>query len=257
VANNAQIRPGAAVSSEYPPTTFTLQRKTLPKNNIVVGDDRAQIRFLEQRLDREAVVVEKVTDAMLMGKESLLYRVNAPHRLDLSPDVKNKTGIWSADALTKGSAGINALVKFAASLLGLDAKLPRESVEIVGTEVTRSAIEDIPGAVWQSVWLLSGEVKARGRWADPWKDHRNWMDPADSTHRLNSLYKTFVGWGYLHTNEPRGAKALGITPAYQRFLLNATIDRRKVYDSIKVLSQWKTGRLDPFVCALLISAIWA
>jgi hypothetical protein len=34
----------------------------------------------------------------------------AAHRLDLSPHVNNKTGIWSADPLTKGSAGVNALV---------------------------------------------------------------------------------------------------------------------------------------------------
>jgi len=186
----------------------------------------------------------------LLGKDSVLYRVSASHRLDLSPDVKTKTGIWSADPITKGSAGLNALVKFAGLLVNKD-KLPRESVELVGAEVMREPIDDIPGAVWRAAWVLTGDMKARVRWSDPWKDAKGWMDCGDPTFRLNSLYKSLVRWAYLHTNEPRAAKQLGITPAYQHFLKSQQLDRRKVYDSIKVLSQWKMSRSDPFVCAPL------
>jgi hypothetical protein len=40
------------------------------------------------------VTVDKVTDEMLLGKDACLYRISAEHRLDLSPDVKARTGIW-------------------------------------------------------------------------------------------------------------------------------------------------------------------
>jgi hypothetical protein len=197
-----------------------------------------------------------VTDDLLLGKDSVLYLVSAPYRLDLSPDVKAKTGIWSADPITKGSAGLNALVKFAGVLVNQD-KLPRESVEIAGAEVAREPIDDIPGAVWRAVWALTGELKPRARWVDPWKDPLHWMNcSGDPIHRLNSLYKSSLGWAYLHTNEPRGAKQIGISPSQQHYLKDLALDRRKVYETIKVLSQWRTRRSDPFVCALEISTIW-
>ncbi len=245
-----------AVSSEYPPAVFVLQRKSLPKHNILVGDDRVQVRFLEQYLNQEAVDTEKVTDDLLLGTETCLRRVSATHRLDLSPDVKARTGIWSADPLTKGSSGLNALVKFAGSLLEIE-KLSRESVELVGAEVMRKPIDDIPGAIWQAVWVLTGPMEKPVRWSDPWKDSKNWMDCNDPGYRLNSLYKSLVGWAYLATNETKGARQLGLSPSQQHFLKTLQLDRRKVYESIKVLSQWKMNRSDAFVCALCIATLWA
>jgi hypothetical protein len=58
-----------------------LLKKTLAKNNIVFGDDRAQVRFLKQRLSTEAKIieaikVERVTDDMLAGHEDNLYQVS-------------------------------------------------------------------------------------------------------------------------------------------------------------------------------------
>ena len=81
------------------------------------------------------------------------------------------------------------------------------------------------------------------------------MDSGDPTFRLNSLYKDVLG-PYLHTNEPRSARQIGISPSQQHFLKGQQLDRRKVYDTIKVLSQWRMGRRDPFVCALEISTLW-
>jgi hypothetical protein len=82
---------GVTVTSDLPPTLHILLKKTLPKNNIVVGDDRAQIRFLEQQLSTEAkkieaVQVDRVTDDMLAGYEGKLYQVSLKHKVDLSPE---------------------------------------------------------------------------------------------------------------------------------------------------------------------------
>jgi hypothetical protein len=90
---------GVTVTSDLPPTLHILLKKTCPKNNIVVGDDRAQIRFLEQRLSIdapekiEAVQVDRVTDDMLAGHEHKLYHVSLKHKVDLSPELRSRTGI--------------------------------------------------------------------------------------------------------------------------------------------------------------------
>lgn len=108
-------KPGLANTSEYLPTPFLLGHKHLAKNNILIGSDPAQIRFFEDFAGHETTLVERITDESLLGKSGLLLRVHAAHQMDLSPDVKEKTGIWSADAITAGSAGANALVRQAAN----------------------------------------------------------------------------------------------------------------------------------------------
>ena len=69
------------VVQEFTPTPFILTKKTILRNNIGVGEDPAQIRFLEQQLGVEAEQVDRVTDDMLVGREGLLYRVYAAHRI--------------------------------------------------------------------------------------------------------------------------------------------------------------------------------
>jgi hypothetical protein len=94
MAKNGIFRPGVVTSSEYPPVVFTLGRKTLLKWNVVIGDDHAQLLWMDHVAGMKAVTVDKVTDEMLLGKDACLYRISAEHRLDLSPDVKARTGIW-------------------------------------------------------------------------------------------------------------------------------------------------------------------
>jgi len=231
-------------------------RKTLPRNNILIGDDKAQLRFFQQYTGLEVETCEKVTDDLLLGKEDLLLRVFASHRIDISPDVKAKTGIWSADPIQKGSSGANAIVRYAASILGI-AKIAREDVDRVSAQITKDGIDDIRGAVWHAVWLLSGDNAAPAKWSDPWKDPINWVDTTDITHRLHSLYRSLVGWAFLKTEDLRGVRQFGISPSQQQFLKQQNLDHRRVAESIRVLSTWKTRHTDPFVCALRISSIWS
>jgi hypothetical protein len=231
-------------------------RKALAKNNVLVGDDRAQLRFMEQCTGVEAVTVEKITDDAVLGQDGLLLRVYASHRVDLSPDVKAKTGIWSADSILRGSSGANAIVKQAAVMLGLQ-KIDHEIVEQISWTFPKEGIDDIRGSLWHSIWSLTGEVRGRPKWVDPWKDPIAWMDPADPAHRLHSLYRSLVGWTYLAYNDLRGVKQFGISPSQQQFLKQQKLDFKRVYESIRVLSAWKMSHSDPFVCALRISSIWS
>lgn len=257
MASADTTRTGLAVSaSEYPPTPFVFSRKTLPRNNILVGDNEAQLRFFEQYSGITVETAERITDETLLGKEGLALRVYASHRIDLSQDVKAKTGIWSADAITRGSSGANALVKQAALMLGLG-KLSRETVDLVSAQVSQDGIEDIRGSLWQAVWILSAEVQPPAKWTDPWKDPVRWMDSSDPAHRLHSLYRSLVGWAYIAVHDSHGVRQFGIRPAHQQFLKTQKLDPRKVVASIRVLSAWKSAISDPFVCALRISSIWA
>src|SRR5258705_2331392 len=108
MANFTQLRrEGVTISSDLPPVPHVLLKKTLPKNNIVVGTDAPQLRFLEQQLKVVAKPVQRVTDDMLAGYDGLLYHVTLPHQIDLSSELRKRTGIWAADPITKGSSAIN------------------------------------------------------------------------------------------------------------------------------------------------------
>lgn len=80
----------------------------------MVGSDPAQIRFLEHELGAEVTLVSQVNDDMLLGVEGRFYRVLSPGSVgNLSPEMRGRTGIWSADTITKGSAAILIRYKLA------------------------------------------------------------------------------------------------------------------------------------------------
>ncbi len=256
---------GTGTGQELVPVPFILQKKAISRNNIVVGDDPAQIRFLEQQLgllaqqpNLKAQQVDRVTDDMLVGQEGLLYRVFATHRIDLSPEMRNKTGFWSAEPIVKGSAAINMMVKFAAGLLNFpEKKLTREAINIVGDRITRGRVWDVRSAIWQAAWLLTDEIQTTKRWSDPWEAPVRWLnDSINVNQRLHTLYKRLVGYSILLTRGPDAARKLGIKPHELQRYKDLQLDLTKVYHTICLLSQWKQGRMDAYVCALRISVVW-
>jgi hypothetical protein len=240
---------GPTVESDLPPTPHILLKKTTQQNHIVVGDDRAQIRFLEQRLGSPARTVERVTDDMLAGFTGLLFHVPMKHKIDISPEIRSRTGIWSADPIVKGSAAINTLVKFAATFLpGGDKPLKRDVVDRVGDELTKGKIEDIRGVIWKAVWILSDGLGQKELWKDPWESPTAWLTlDMNVDQRLHSLYRKLVGYASLVVHGEDAAanfKQLSLDPA-------------KVYRSIELLSRWRQGRMPAYICALQITTIWS
>jgi hypothetical protein len=151
------------LTSDFPPTLLVLSRKTpMLSNNVVVGGDEAQVRFMSHWLDVEPFRVDRITDETLLGKEKLLLHVPAKYLIDVSPEVRQRTGFWSADPITKGSAAINALVKFAVTLLDDGKERKREIIEIIGDEMTRKPIDDIRGAMWACGLAADWRGKAKG-----------------------------------------------------------------------------------------------
>ena len=164
------FRPGVAASSDYPPVVLTLGRKGVPRQNIVIGDDHAQVLWMEHVAGMASVLTDKLTDAMLLGQDACLYRVAAEHRIDLSPDVKAKTGIWSADPILKGSAALNHIIKWAAAHLPDPPKLTRKQIDIVAAEVMRHDVVIVPAAIGRAMTATCGPMEARKAWTEPWLD---------------------------------------------------------------------------------------
>jgi hypothetical protein len=248
---------GASLVQEFPPAVFVLNKK-VPGNNVVIGDDPAQVRFMEQRLGIKVQAVDRVTDDMLIGKDGLLYRVYAAHRIDLSPEMRNKTGLWAAEPVVKGSAAINALVKFAATLLPYpEKKLTREIVNAVGDQLTKNRVYDLRGTIWEAVWLLTGEIEPPKRWPDPWEAPVKWLDDSMNVNqRLHTLYKRLVGYSLLLCKGEDAARKFGIKPHEIQRYKTLTLDLTKARQTISLLSRWKQGRMQPYVCALQIAAVW-
>lgn len=243
---------------EFAPAVFILTKKITARNHIVVGEDPAQVRFLEQQLGIEVEQVDRITDDMLVGREGMFLRVYAAHRIDLSPEMRNRTAFWSAEPIVKGSAAINALVKFAATLLPYpDKKLTREIVEIVGDHLTESRIYDVRGCLWEAVWLLAGDVQKRKVWRDPWNTPTQWLDSSmDIERRLSALYKKVVGYSTLVTKGADAARKLGVKPRQIQYFRELSLDPTRVYKTLALLSRWKQGRVPSYPCALQIAAIW-
>jgi hypothetical protein len=249
--------PGAVPSGKYPPTTLLYSRKSASTNNILIGADPAQLRFFEQQAGKKITYVEEVTDDMLLGNQGLVLCVSTEHCIDISPDVRRHTGIWDAGPILNGSAAAHAIVRHATLILKITEKLSREMMDFVSTEITKYGLHDVRGALWLAVWYLTCDVPAAPSRIEPWQDPIRWLSSGtDPAHRLMSLYRTLVGWGFLVTGELLGLKQLRITTAHQAYLQTLKLDRDRVYESIKVLSVWKTKRSDPYICALRISSIW-
>lgn len=257
---------------EYPTTPLLLER-TPKKNNILIGNDSSQIRFAEQLLSLAHGLkivhepVDIVIDDMLLGKdEPKLYLVERSSSIDISPSVKNKTGIWSLDLIEKGSAGINAIVRHACRLLDLD-KPDKSAMLRVGNELIKDSdprgrrylVGDIRAAVWNAVWLLSGPFAQGSRWMNPWENWLLWLPKdVDPRYRLNSLYWTLVQWVFASTGDERGyrkTKGRWDAKEFQKLSL-LQLPKAKVYNTLVELSAWKKLGYDPFVCALKVAKIW-
>lgn len=245
-----------ATSSDYPPVVFTLGRTNLPKWNVIVGDDRAQVRWMEHVACIPSVPVAKVTDDMLLGKDACLYRVTLDHRIDISSDVKARTGIWSADQIVNGSAALKHLVKFAATLLPHTPTLTREEVEIVGDAVMRYDVVMVTAAIGRAMTAICGPMEPRKPWTEPWLDPRHFMDLKEPKYRLYCLHKTLIAWAHIYCDNVFYAEQMGLSPARIQWLKDQRINPRKVHRAIKILSAWSVEKSDEWICAMTVAAIW-
>ena len=253
-----KLRPGVR-DTIWPTTPLLLAQKTVFRFNILVGDDPAQVRFAELVLGLPCVFKEIVHDEDILGKEnSLLYRIETPRNLELSPNTKALTGIWSLDPIERGSAGANALVRFASSLLGIPADkvlTQRIADKLLDEE---KSIEDVRAALWGAAWLLTGpRPEETERWPDPWSEPKKWLPKGvDPGYRLNSLYRFLVGFVFAKEDDQDAARKFGMSIARFKALQRLNLDLIKVDRSIRELSRWRTQKYNPLVCALKITNIW-
>ena len=263
---------GAVGTTEYPTTPLLLEKKPR-KNNILIGNDPAQIRFAEQFLSMEFGVpirheqVPMVKDDMLLGvSDPKLYLVDADHQIDISPNVANKTGIFSLDLIGLGSSGLNAVIRYAAKLMDRE-KPTKEEFNRVGRELVREfdtqkkqhLLGDIRAAVWQAAWLLCGPPEGKLGWMAPWENWQMWMPRGgDPRFRLNALYRELIMWVFAQNGDDKGFKKTGGSWDAKRWLkLSKTnLPKDKVYATLSELSAWRTHSYDPYVCILRISKIW-
>lgn len=259
------------VETEYPTVPLLLER-TPKKHNILIGNDSVQIRFAEQyismvhKMQVHHEPVSVVNDEMLLGKdEPKLYLVERSSLIDISPKEKAKTGIWSLDLIERGSAGINAIVRYAAKLLEIE-KPDKDIVAKVGYELVKESdpgrkylLTDIRAAVWQAVWLLTGPPERALSWVAPWENWMMWMPRGgDPRYRLNALYRELVMWVFAVTGDEKGFRKTGGSWDGKRFqrLARLQLPKDKVYATLTELSAWRNQKYDPYVCVIRISKIW-
>lgn len=256
-----KFRPGKKVS-EFNPVPAMFAVKNLKHYHILVGEDFPQQRLAEQIVGVPCRFVDTLTDADLqVDAETKLFRVLSARTVILSPQVNDNTSFWSLEPIEKGSAGANAIVRYAASVLDME-KPDKDLVErLADLLATSGTIEDIRVALWTAVWYLTGppppETK---RWAQPWEDKYLWFNiPGVSPdYRLNSLYLDMTAYTLVIGDEEYTLKKAGlrISPSKVKFFKKLKLDYSKVHDTISLLDIWRTQRTDPYICAFRISNLW-
>jgi hypothetical protein len=251
----SKIRPGIGGTLEFPPVPGLLSKKPFARHNILVGNDAVQTRFAEQTLGVECKVVDRVKDEDVLVPDPTLHQVLMSNSIDLSPELRNKAGIWSLTPITPGSAAATSIIKAACEIL--DVKLEIGKRNRACEILTKEVINDVRAALWNAIWIVAGEIPEDvGLWKDPWAAD-NWMpNGIDPRYRLNALYRELVGYIFVCDNDEASARRFGISPAKIKRLKALNLDIDRVYDSLLELSRWRSRRYDPYICALKITSIW-
>jgi hypothetical protein len=260
--------PKSSGENNLPPLLFILD-KTPKRNQILVGDDPAQVRFAEKILSSfhnfslECQPAENVTDVHIVGKDSpQLYRVTQAGMIELSQQGRDTCDIWSLAMIEPNSAAAFVLVKHAAKLIGID-KPKREIVTKISSEVTKDGVYNIFAALWQAAWMLSQPQQETKQWSRPWESSLEWLPRGeDPAYRLNSLYWELLTYVFAKEDDEAGLKkalASGNKKFYPdtfKRLSKLNLSNSRVFSTFEELSIWRNKHTDPFVCALKIANIW-
>lgn len=241
---------------DYPSVVLLLSRKKPHKNNILVGQDIAQMRFAEYMLENTCEFLPKVVDLDLLGSENpLLFRVDTIRDIDLSPAVQAKTGIWVLSPIEKGSAALGAIIRYAASLIRHE--LTATQIAQVGDIIAKAEIEDIRGTIWGVVELLILDLPDEKRWPEPWEQLSGWIPKGvDVSFRLNSLYHTLVAYVFSKDKDQSPIRKLGFNAKRIAILSKLNLDATRVEATLRELSIWRNQQGSPYMVSMKISYIW-
>jgi hypothetical protein len=257
------LRPGVQDLSLA--TTPLMLEKTKKRNNVLVGNDPTQIRFVEHLLSAtfqtevKCQDVDLVNDDLLIGhEEPLLYRIDRLSMLEVAPTTRAKIGVWSLDLLEGSGEGLNAIVRYAAKLLGLE-KPPKERVDQISRTLAKEDIDDINATLWRAAWLLHEELPSWRDWPKPWKNYLSWLPyGVDPKLRLNTLYWELRFYVFSVDGDEDSARKQGkpFNPTQFKDLKALKLPLRAVRSTLAELSIWRERKYDPYVCALRIAQIW-
>ncbi len=236
------------------------------RNCVLVGDDPIQLRFFEQFTGLVCEARESVTDEDFFDKEGVLFRVVIPQGIRLSPQVRNRVGIYSLAPLTPGSVSTNMLVRAAMEVIRTQCpdKCPdRATVDavsrLIGRGFDRGTIKDLRVGLWEAFWALTGPLP-QTRWQEPWEapNLHGWASGGvDLGLRLGTLFKTLRTYTLLHTGDDVEAKKLGLPPHKLMYLKNLHLHPTSVRASLRELSRWKHFGTDPRITVLALAKIWS
>lgn len=242
----------------FPATPVLLGQKTFKTHNILIGYDPIQEQFASQFFGIPVQFKETLTDEDILGhQEALLYRVEHPWHVEISPQVRAGCGIFSISPLTKGSSGVYAVVRHACAILNI--KKDQAGITAIADELVKEPILDVMAAVWYAVWLLTGPMPDPYKpWPEPWATKDWFAINVDPQFRLNTLYRDCVAIVYARGEDEEAAHKFGIRPTKFKVLkdVGRSLDLGRLRSSIVELSKWRQQKYDPLLCALKITTIW-
>jgi hypothetical protein len=253
----------------YPQIPMALELPEITPRHLVIGDHNHQVECLAH-LVRQALGSVEVIDVEILSDQDVLNSVDPtiwviPTLRDGSLAQGTLAGLhkWVSAPLTKGSAGVNSIVRVAAKNLGVRKPL-KAIVDFVGS----AALEDSDGdnldaILWGAQWLLTDpmvEAKSgedRVHLTHPWMASWDWFNikmPLEK--RLHILYKDLMAWVYSQEDNAAQLRKLGVSPSKVKWLKELNLPAKRVHDTLMLLSVWRSRQGDPFRAAMEISYAW-
>jgi hypothetical protein len=252
---------GAAGGAIHHPVPY-LFLKLPVRQNVLIGDDPLQIRFVEQLLKCECVTIDSLTDDDILGVEDVLFRVRFEKSLELTPAVRSKIGMWSLQPVAPDSASANALVRVASKIIGepLDEVRFNAIVKEIGRRFKKNFVRDLRVGLWETCDLILEGNTPTNKWKEPWDtaDPMEWLPPGTNIDmRLGTLFKHLRAYVYLLSGVDEEAMDLKVLPSKIKYLQGLHLDPEKVYETLKALSRHRYFGADPRKVVLALVKIWA
>lgn len=247
------------ITRDYPQIPIILDRKHHKTKNIVVGSNDLQIDFLVRELtlvngEQKISHVDKVRDEDAYKIKDNSIIILEKDDIELSEDLLSKIGVWSNKPITKRSAAINSIVRYASSLVGK--QLDKKAIEVVGDFIVYKDRDDIECIIYDVAWKLL-DTRFYHKRFNLWDKPLEWIQSGeDIDSRLNYLYQELSWYVLSQTDEWVKAKSTGCSASKFKWFKSCKFDNYVVSESIKILSLWKAGVNDQYKTLIKLGAIW-
>lgn len=250
------------------PIPMVLKREPKRKN-IVIGKDPKQIEFLQREITTHHnyvdidISLKNITDEdILLCDRNKIWVVDSLSKINISRDTQKKLDIWINRPIEAGSAALNCIIQQAYCDLGFQ-KPTKEDLKAIGEHhYFLKTDDDITGLYFACLHLVL--ERSRGisppikDYTQPWEKPWRWVPSGQlATMKLNYLNKLLIWYTYASEDQWLKATSTGCSVSVFKRLKSLDLDIYAIKNTLRALSQWRSGLKSDEQTLLIVGLIWA